>query len=69
MQPLQNDKYGFLVFRRDTDAVVAHGKDPLEVLTLCPDSNARHPLGAAILDRVTDQILEKLLQMRAVHSQ
>lgn len=66
MQPLEYSKDSLLILRRDSDPVVPDGKDPAVVLPLRRHFYAWRS-GASILDRVSDEILKKLLQVNAVY--
>ena len=66
VQALEYFEYFFLMFRRNADAIVAQRENPLVLHQLRREVNARRCVLGAILDRVADQILYKLDQLRPV---
>ena len=67
MQTLKKPKDFLLVLGVDADAVVADSENPVSVLALGRDMHDGRPVRAAVFDGVADEVLEQLLQMRAVH--
>src|SRR6185369_9296912 len=66
MQPFKESKDTLLELRLDSDAVVGDGKLPASRLSFGLDAHERIHIRSSIFDRVSDQILEELLKMRAV---
>jgi hypothetical protein len=67
MQTFEKAKDSLLILRIDADAVIADSKNPVSTPALGRDMHFWRPVRAAVLDRVADQVLKQLLQMRGVH--
>jgi hypothetical protein len=69
MQPLEKPKDSLLVVGIDTNAVIADGKNPVSILALGSDVHHRRSSVASVFYGISDEVLEQLLQMRAMHLQ
>jgi len=67
MQTLKQPKNMLLILWVDTDSVVTYGEYPVPVLPLRRYAHRGNSFGAAVFDRIADQILKKLLQMGWTH--
>jgi len=56
-----------LHFRCDADAIVGDGEGPFFGMVFRGDVNLGRPIGAVVLDRISDEVLEQLLEMRGMH--
>jgi hypothetical protein len=65
MKPRKYAENRLMVLRVDPDAIVDHCKEPFSISSLSRDMNTRRRL-SAVLNRITDQILEKLHETRIV---
>ncbi len=60
MEALERSKDGFQVSRFDADTVVRYGETPeAGVFPPCPDVNVRRFIRPAVLDRISDEVLEE----------
>src|SRR5579884_527116 len=67
VQPLEDDEDALQVLRVDADAVVTNPEQPLAAPRRAAGADVDHrPGGAAELQRVADQVLEQLHQLRRV---
>src|SRR5579884_741120 len=67
MQTFEEAKNSLLILRLNADSVVADGEDPVSVMPVRANVDGRRALRAAVFDRVADQILKNLLQVRGAH--
>jgi hypothetical protein len=67
VQSLEEDEDSFEVLRLHSHAVVAHGKDPFVVTVPGGRYVYQRRLGATVFNRVPDEVLEYLDQLRFVH--
>ena len=63
VQPFEQAKDLLRKLRADADSVVANRKEPFSVLASCGRTNHGWNALAVVLYGVTDQVLEKLLQL------
>ena len=62
MEPLKNSKNLLRVLPADSNSIILYGKLPVRHLLPCRNPDTQRFI-APVLDGVTDQILEHLLQM------
>src|SRR5688572_21000031 len=63
VQALEDAEHPIRVLRQNTYAVVFDANAPLIVCTFCSDVDARRLIVAAVLDGVSDEVLEYMLYL------